>query len=202
MMFFESLGLLMMGLIIIKFTRLSRKLSLFYRILERPLPQIIFLLIFLGFVFCLLSFAAMHIWGVHNSEFRRLNKSLYILFTIFTLHSDQIFDVIAGLHPLYRFNEWWTFFILLIYTIILQYTFMNQLTATFFEEHRIATLYEETIARKYRHLNEKSNSMWTYWVKGLIVCFKKKDAAGKELPDEDAPPDLSAVNDLKEKTRL
>ncbi len=197
MLFFESLGLLLMGFIIIKFTRLSRKLSLFYRILEKPLPLVLCLLIFLGFVFTLISFAAMHIWGVHNSEFRRLNKALYTLFTIFTLHSDQIFDVIHGLHPLYRFNEWWTLFILLIYTIVLQYTFMNLFTAVFFEEHRIATIYEETIARKYRHLNITNKAMWTLWFKGLVVCCKKKGPTG-EVEDEDAPPDLKSPIMLKD----
>lgn len=78
---------------------------------------------------------------------------------------------------------------------------MNQFTAIFFEEHRIATIYEETIARKYRYLNDKNNSMWTHWLKGLVVCCKKKGPKGDVL-DEDAPPDLSAVNDFKEKMRL
>lgn len=199
MLFFESLGLLLMGFIIIKFSRLSRKLSLFYRILEKPLPLVFCLLLFMGFVFCLFSFSAMHIWGVHNSEFRRLNKSIYTLFSLFTLHSDQIFDVIHGLHPLYRFNEWWTLFMLLTYTIILQYTFMNQFTAIFFEEHRIASIYEDTIAKKYRHLNDKSRAMWKHWFKGLVFCCNKKQANKEE--DEDAPPDLSAVNDFKDKMR-
>lgn len=88
MLFFEALGLLLMGFIMIKFTRLSRKLSLFYRILEKPLPLVFFMMLFMGFVFCLFSFSAMQIWGVRNSEFRRLNKAIYTLFSIFTLHSD------------------------------------------------------------------------------------------------------------------
>jgi hypothetical protein len=125
MIFFESLGFLLMAFIMIKFTRLSRKLSLFYRLLEKPLPQIISLLIFLGFVYCMLAFSAMHIWGTYNSEFRRLNRSLYTLFTMITLHSNQIFDEVSGIYPLFRFNEWWVLFIILLYMIILQYTFMN-----------------------------------------------------------------------------
>jgi len=89
---------------------------------------------------------------------------------------------------------------LLVYTIILQYTFMNLFTAIFFEEHRIASIYEDTIAKKYRHLNEKNNAMWKNWFKGLVICCKKKQG-NKDEDEEDAPPDLSAVNDFKEKMR-
>ena len=173
-----------MALIVIKFTRLSRKLSLFYRLLEKPLPQVAFLLVFLGFVYCMLAFAGMNIWGINNSEFRRLNVALYTLFTLITLHSDQIFNVITGIHPLFRFNEWWVMFIILLYMIILQYTFMNLFTAIFFEEHRIATLYEETIARKYRKLNDKTKNMWRLWISGLWICCKRKNKDG-QLVDED-----------------
>ena len=77
---------------------------------------------------------------------------------------------------------------------------MNMFTAIFFEEHRIASIYEDTIAKKYRHLNQKNNAMWKNWFKGLVFCCKKNQTNKEE--DEDAPPDLSAVNDFKEKMRL
>jgi hypothetical protein len=88
MIFFETFGLLLMSLIIIKFMRISRRLSIFYRILERPLILLVCLLISLGFIYCLLAFAASQIWGIYIYEFRRLKTSFYSMFTILTLHSN------------------------------------------------------------------------------------------------------------------
>jgi hypothetical protein len=64
MIFFETLGLLLMSLIILKFARLSSKLAALYNILERPIVLTFVLLIVLSFIFTLLSFTAMQLWGV------------------------------------------------------------------------------------------------------------------------------------------
>jgi hypothetical protein len=116
MIYFETLGLLVISLFLLKFTRLFRPLASFYRLLERPLPFLLPLLIILGLIYTSLAYMSHHLWGVTLQEFRRLNKALYTLLTLFTLHSDQVYFFI---HPLYRFNEWWAFCVVMIHLVFM-----------------------------------------------------------------------------------
>lgn len=59
MIFFETLGLLLMVLIVLKFNRLSDKLAILYHVIERPIVILSMLLISLGFIYTMLSYTAM-----------------------------------------------------------------------------------------------------------------------------------------------
>lgn len=158
-----------MSLILLKFTRLSRPLSLFYRLLERPLSYLLPLLVILCLVYTSLGYLSLHLWGVTLSEFRRLNKALYTLLTLFTLHSDQVYFFI---HPLYRFNEWWAFTVVIIHLVFMQYTFMNVVTGVIFEEHRMAQMVEA--AARW-----KGNTIGA-WIRTGVLCCCLKGREAKE----------------------
>ena len=178
-----------MCLILLKFTRLSRPLSLFYRLLERPLSYLLPLLTILCLVYTSLGYLSLHLWGVTLSEFRRLNKALYTLLTLFTLHSDQVYFFI---HPLYRFNEWWAFTVVMIHLVFMQYTFMNVFSGVIFEEHRMAVMLEG--AAKW-----KPNSIGA-WLRTGICCLKRKQT--KESEEEGKKPEENReVDSLREKMR-
>lgn len=118
MIFFETLGLLLMALIILKFTRISRKLSIMYAVMERPLVYLSMLLLAMGFIYAMLGFTAMQMWGTYIYEFRTLSAAFQTMFTMFTLHWNQMFEL-GMVYPLYRFNEWWVFFFLMLYLVFL-----------------------------------------------------------------------------------
>jgi hypothetical protein len=86
MIFFETFGMLLMALIIIKFTRISRKLSILYAVIERPLLCLAVLFVAMGFVYAMLGFTAMQLWGQNIFEFRSLTLAFQSMFTMFTLH--------------------------------------------------------------------------------------------------------------------
>jgi hypothetical protein len=129
-----------MALILVKFSRISRKLSILYQVLERPLAYLFMLLLAMCLIYSLLGFVAMQMWGPFHYSFRKINTAFYTMFTMFTLHSNS---VIGDISTLYLFNETWTFFFMLLYIVFLQYVFMNVFTSIFFEEHRILTFYED-----------------------------------------------------------
>lgn len=190
MIYFESLGLLLMSLILLKFTRLSRPLSLFYRLLERPLSYLLPLLVILCLVYTSLGYLSLHLWGVTLSEFRRLNKALYTLLTLFTLHSDQVYFFI---HPLYRFNEWWAFTVVIIHLVFMQYTFMNVVTGVIFEEHRMAVMLE--VAAKW-----KSNNTLGAWLRTGWCCMKRREEKDGEEEGK-KEEETKEVDSLREKMR-
>lgn len=173
MIFFESFGFLIMSLVLLKFTRLQQKLAMLYRLIEKPLAYILQLFILLSFIYALLSYFTLQLYGPTLYEFRLLTRSFYTMFTLFSLHSDQIYEFI---HPLYRFNEWWTFALLIVYLVFMQYSFMNVITAVFFEEHRIASLYEDALKQKV--MNRRREWWLKAWIKSgfrcLVVCKSRR----------------------------
>lgn len=78
---------------------------------------------------------------------------------------------------------------------------MNLFTALFFEEHRLVTLYEDAINRKYPHLRPKS--VFKKWLMGFCICYSycktkiKKSKKEKKGKGEE----LEAVNVLREKMK-
>jgi len=59
MIYFETFCLLIMALIMVKFTRISRKLAILYQVIERPLAYLFMLLIAMSLIYALLGFVAM-----------------------------------------------------------------------------------------------------------------------------------------------
>lgn len=143
--------MLVMSLILLKFTRLSRPLGTLYRLFERPLPYLMPLLVLLCLIYTSLAYLSHQLWGISLAEFRRLNKSLYALFTLFTLHSDQVYFFI---HPLYRFNAWWAFCVVIFHLVFMQHTFMNVVIAIIFEEHRVSAMIEREVKSDRSNLHQ------------------------------------------------
>lgn len=185
MIYFETIGLLLMTLLVIKFTRISRKLSVLYSVVERPLIYVGILLMSMCFIFTMLAFAAMQIWGPYVSQFRRLRSSFYTMFTMFTLHSNQILPDIS---VLYVWNEWWAFFFMMLYIFFLQYMFMNLFTGIFFEEHRFAMMHEDTfVGKNSKHRLLNHDRVLLSWLSGLFACFRRgpRGGAAAAPPKED-----------------
>jgi len=178
-----------MCLIILKFTRLSRPLALFYRLLERPLPYLIPLLTLLSLVYTSLAYLCQQLWGVSSlgDNFRRLNKSLYSLLTLFTQHSDQVYFFI---HPLYRFNQGWAGLVVLVHLVFMQYTFMNVVAAVIFEEHRIAEMIDKEASASWKE------GVMRRWLRSAICCIKNRDNKKEENQEVS-----KEINSLKERSR-
>ena len=88
--YFESLSLLLIGILIVKFNRVSRRLSQFYHMIENPLRHLCILLAVLVILYAVLGFVAIQIWGPSFAQFRKLRIGLYSMFTMFTLHSNWV----------------------------------------------------------------------------------------------------------------
>ena len=109
--------------------------------------------------------------------------------TLFTLHSDQVYFFI---HPLYRFNEWWAFTVVMIHLVFMQYTFMNVVSGVIFEEHRMAVMLEGAA-------EWKPNSLGAWFRTGLC-CLRRSHT--KEPEEEGKKPEENReVESLREKMR-
>ena len=87
-MFFQALSLLLLAFIIIKYSRISRRLSQLFAIIEQPCVLLGVLLFGMVVIFALYGFAAYQLWGIYLPQFRKMKTSLYNMFTVFTLHSN------------------------------------------------------------------------------------------------------------------
>lgn len=165
-----------MALIVLKFSRLSPQLATLYHILETPLVLVTMLLIVLCFIYSLLSFTAMQLWGAQVPQFRSLRFSFQSLFSMLTLHSPDL-----DMSLLYRFNNCWPLLFMVLYLVFLQHTFMNIFTSIFLEEYRLALPYPatETTLREF--------------LAALVCCRPKAKAESVQ--------DTSGVDSMKEKMR-
>ncbi|CDW75034.1 UNKNOWN [Stylonychia lemnae] len=197
MIFFQCLSLLLIGLLIIKFNRVSRRLSQLYNMIEKPLFTLFMLMIMLVIIYSLLGYCAEQIWGVDFYEFRSINTAYYSMFSMFSLHSNQI---LPKVEKLYINREFWSFVFIIIYIVFMQYTFMNVFTSIFFEEQRVVSMYEEAIYKKYENLRRKK--IVKQWLSGIFMCCtycKSKAKQIKKLKKKD--DNLEAVNVLREKMK-
>lgn len=125
---------------------------------------------------------------------------MYTMFATFSLHAN---DMIPKIHELYRFNEWWSFFFLILYVLFLQFTFMNLFTSIFFEEQRLFTIYEDAIYTKYPHL--RRTGIIKQWLMGSLICCKgylqRRKMRGKGNQKQEAKEDMSGVNTFKDKMK-
>ena len=100
---------------------------------------------------------------------------------------------------LYYFNQWWTFFFLMLYVPFLQYVFMNTFTSIFFEEQRLFSLYEDAIYHKFPHL--RRTRILCGWFSGFWVCCARCTRGRTGKKKEEEVGELEVVNELRERMR-
>ena len=72
MIYFEALSLLILTQYLIKFSRVSRRLSLFYQMIEKPLLLLLGTGVLLFVLLMILGLAAHQLWGGDTYEFRTM----------------------------------------------------------------------------------------------------------------------------------
>jgi hypothetical protein len=194
MMFFETLGILLLGLYLLSFARISQPLSLLYQTLERPLPLLLAFFLVLCSVFTLLSFAAMHIWGPSVREFSSLPHAMQSLLSLFSLHANELLPVRSLLLPGLQNSTWWSFLFIVLFLVFLKHTLLSLIAAIVFEEFRVLSRLEE--GGRGAGLGQ--------WLKGLVCCCGRccwgRKARGKDK-EEEKKEDRVGVDTLRDKMR-
>jgi hypothetical protein len=108
---------------------------------------------------------------------------------------------LGQIHPLYRFNEWWVFFFLMLYIVFLQYTFMNIFTSTLFEEHRFHSRCEEALQTK-RYEKVRKRAVFRLWCLSLCIPCRRKPVGVSENGEKiGADANMGGVNELRDRMR-
>eukprot|EP00347_Sterkiella_histriomuscorum_P017713 403348280 len=128
----------------------------------------------------------------------KITVAYYSMFSMFTLHSNQVVD---DAYTLYIYRHFWTFVFITIYIVFIQYTFMNIFTSIFFEEQRVIAMFEEVIYQKYEHLRRKK--IVKTWLSSFFICcsFCLKKAQSLKKKNKNDDNELEAVNVLRDKMR-
>ena len=160
-------------LMLINYTRVSRRVSLIFGLIQKTIWYLLFLVLTYIVSLLLMALIVWQVWGDRLSYFRNLPTAIIYTFALFDLKSMYVGKNFMEANQ-YGVDSLWLFSLIILFAVVLHYSITLQYSAYFHIYFKIALKYENLITDRYPEM--RSNRMARDWLMGFCQnpC-KKKD---------------------------
>ena len=141
---FDTFLILMNLLMLISYTKVSRRVSLIFGLISKTTPYLGFLVMTYIVLLVLMALIVWQVWGDRLSYFRNLTTAIMYTFALFDLKSMYLGKDFMRANQ-YGVDSSWLFMLIILFAVVLHYSITLQYSAYFHIYFKIAKRYEENI---------------------------------------------------------